>query len=67
MADPVGARASRQREERQDIFLFYWWPDYADPYSWFINLFHDRGPAVLQPVYYYEPEIDKQIDAGASS
>src|SRR5581483_674562 len=29
--------------DRQDILLFYWWPDYADPYSWFINLFHTES------------------------
>ena len=36
--------------KRQDIFLFYWYPDYADAYSWFINLFHSA-------------HVDAQIDS----
>ncbi|HEX2588878.1 MAG TPA: ABC transporter substrate-binding protein [Gaiellales bacterium] len=47
---------------RQDILLFYWWPDYADPYSWFINLFHSANPPYFNLAYYDNPEVDKQID-----
>ncbi|MQA01822.1 MAG: ABC transporter substrate-binding protein [Streptosporangiales bacterium] len=35
---------SSDLKNRQDILLFYWWPDYASPYSWFINLFHTEQP-----------------------
>lgn len=49
-------------EERQDIFLFYWWPDYADPYSWFINLFHTEDPPFFNMSYYSNPELDQQME-----
>jgi peptide/nickel transport system substrate-binding protein len=48
--------------ERQDIFLFYWWPDYADPYSWFINLYHTEDPPYFNLSYYSNSEIDKQME-----
>ena len=47
---------------RQDILLFYWWPDYPDPYSWFINLFHSANPPYFNLAYYDNPAVDKQID-----
>ena len=47
---------------RQDILLFYWWPDYPDPYSWFINLFHSADPPYFNLAYYDNPTVDKQID-----
>ena len=56
VADAVGeGQVLRTPLIRQDILLFYWWPDYADPYSWFINLFHTEQPAVLQPGLLLEP------------
>jgi peptide/nickel transport system substrate-binding protein len=48
--------------ERQDILLFYWWPDYADPYSWFINLFHTESKPYFNLTYYSNPQLDKMID-----
>src|SRR5215210_248736 len=49
-------------DERQDIFLFYWWPDYADPYSWFINLFHTEDPPFFNLSYYSNPQLDQQME-----
>jgi peptide/nickel transport system substrate-binding protein len=48
--------------DRQDILLFYWWPDYADPYSWFINLFHTEQKPFFNLCYYSNPHLDKMID-----
>ena len=48
--------------KRQDIFVMYWWPDYADPYSWFINLFHSEDEPFYNLGYYSNPELDEQID-----
>jgi peptide/nickel transport system substrate-binding protein len=48
--------------KRQDIFLFYWYPDYADPYSWFINLYHSANPPYFNLSYWDDPAVDKQID-----
>lgn len=48
--------------KRQDIFVMYWWPDYADPYSWFINLFHTESPPNFGMAYYSDKAMDMQID-----
>lgn len=50
-------------EERQDIFIFYWWPDYADPISWFVNLFHCEDEPFFNLSYYCNPRLDEMIDA----
>ena len=47
--------------QRQDIFLFYWWPDYADPYSWFINLFHTENQPFFNMAYYSNPSLDSTM------
>jgi peptide/nickel transport system substrate-binding protein len=44
--------------QRQDIFLFYWWPDYADPYSWFINIFHSAKQPYYNLSYYANAKVD---------
>jgi peptide/nickel transport system substrate-binding protein len=49
--------------DRQDILLFYWWPDYADPYSWFINLFHTESKPYFNLTYYSNPQLDHMIDS----
>ena len=41
--------------------LFYWWPDYADPYSWFINLFHTENPPYFNLTYYSNPSLDSMM------
>ncbi len=48
--------------DRQDIFVFYWWPDYADPISWFVNLFHCEKQVFFNLSYYCNGSLDKQID-----
>lgn len=48
--------------KRQDIFLFYWYPDYADPYSWFVNLYHSAKPPYFNLAYWQNPEADTLID-----
>jgi len=47
---------------RQDILMFYWWPDYADPYSWFINLFHSANPVSYNLAYLNDPTVNSEID-----
>ena len=54
-------------EERQDIFLFYWWPDYADPSSWFTNLFHTEDPPFFNLSYYSNPQIDYADGGGGAA
>jgi peptide/nickel transport system substrate-binding protein len=48
--------------ERQDIFIFYWWPDYPDPVSWFYNLFRTEKDPFFNLAYYSNPQLDSQID-----
>jgi peptide/nickel transport system substrate-binding protein len=48
--------------QRQDILLFYWWPDYADPYSWFINLFHTENQPYFNLSYYSNAALDAAMN-----
>ncbi|MBP2707572.1 ABC transporter substrate-binding protein [Microbispora sp. RL4-1S] len=48
---------------RQDIFVMYWWPDYADAYSWFRNVFHSATPVSFNLTYLENRDIDSRIDA----
>jgi peptide/nickel transport system substrate-binding protein len=54
---------SSNAAKRQDIFLFYWYPDYADPYSWFINLFRSASPPYFNLSYYKSASTDSTIDS----
>jgi peptide/nickel transport system substrate-binding protein len=47
--------------QRQDIFIEYWWPDYADPYSWFINLLASEKTPYFNMSYYSNPALDHMI------
>ncbi len=47
---------------RQDIFLFFWYPDYADPFSWFISLYRSADPVQFNLSYWDDPAVDATID-----
>ncbi len=47
--------------KRQDIAVYRWWPDYADPYSYFANLFTTQNPPYYNATYYSNPQLDKMI------
>ena len=53
---------SADPSKRQDIFLFYWYPDYADPFSWFVNLYRSADPVVFNLSYWVDPQVDHTID-----
>jgi len=53
---------SSNAAQRQDIFLEYWWPDYADPYSWFVNLLETENPPNFNLSYYSNPGLDHMIN-----
>jgi peptide/nickel transport system substrate-binding protein len=53
---------SSDTSSRQDILMFYWWPDYADPYSWFINLFRAASPVSYNLAYFNDPTVNSEID-----
>jgi peptide/nickel transport system substrate-binding protein len=46
----------------QDIFIEYWWPDYADPYSWFVNLLLGEKQPYFNLSYYSNSMLNKQIN-----
>lgn len=53
---------SENVEDRQDIFVMYWWPDYPDPFSWFYSLFRTEELPNFNLAYYSNPELDAMID-----
>ena len=53
---------SADPSKRQDIFLFYWYPDYADPFSWFYNLYRDADPVVFNLSYWNDAAVNTSID-----
>lgn len=54
---------SKDPNKRQDIMVMYWWPDYASPYSWLLNLFHTEKEIMFNVGYWYNANFDKMIDA----
>jgi peptide/nickel transport system substrate-binding protein len=53
---------SANEAERQDILVFYWWPDYPDPVSWFYSLFRTEKEPFFNLAYYSNPDLDDMID-----
>jgi peptide/nickel transport system substrate-binding protein len=53
---------SAKAAQHQDIFLEYWWPDYADPYSWFVNLLASEKQPYFNLSYFSSNTLDKQIN-----
>ncbi|MCJ7622543.1 MAG: ABC transporter substrate-binding protein, partial [Anaerolineaceae bacterium] len=48
----------------QDMFVFYWWPDYVTPYSFLFNMFHCEDEPFFNLGYYCDPDFDALIDTG---
>jgi peptide/nickel transport system substrate-binding protein len=57
-----GRAKSANRSQHQDIFIEQWWPDYADPYSWFVNLLQTQKQPYFNLSYYSNPMLDRQIN-----
>lgn len=53
---------SPNADERQDMFVMIWWPDYASPSSWFGTLIHSEDSIVYNMAYIDDPELDAMID-----
>jgi peptide/nickel transport system substrate-binding protein len=53
---------SANAAQHQDIFMEYWWPDYADPYSWFVNLLETEKQPYFNLSYYSNQALDTQIN-----
>lgn len=48
--------------DRQDITLYYWWPENADPYSWMYGLFHSDDINLLNTSYFKNKEYDALVE-----
>ncbi|WP_214410971.1 ABC transporter substrate-binding protein [Sphaerisporangium fuscum] len=48
--------------KRQDIFVMYWYPDYADAYSWFLNVFRSSDKPSFNLSYLKDAGVDAEID-----
>ena len=53
---------SANAANHQSIFLEYWWPDYADPYTWFTNLLQTQKQPYYNLSYYSNKTMDSQIN-----
>jgi len=49
-------------EDRQDLFVMVWWPDYACPNSWFEVLMHSEETVTYNLSYLNDPELDAKIE-----
>ncbi|GAA3667268.1 ABC transporter substrate-binding protein [Nonomuraea antimicrobica] len=50
------------KQRGQDIFVMYWWPDYADGYSYFGQVFRSADPPVMNLSYLNDPRLDTMLD-----
>jgi peptide/nickel transport system substrate-binding protein len=61
-AMPWVAQWDLGKERGQDIFVMYWWPDYADGYSYFGNVFRSADPPVFNLTYLKDRRLDTLLD-----
>jgi len=45
----------------QDLFIFYWWPDYISPFDYLFNMFHSESKA-FDLCYYSNPEFERILE-----
>lgn len=47
--------------DRQHMFIFIWWPDYASPSSWFNSMVKSEEEILFNLSYINDPEFDQMI------
>ena len=52
--------------DRQDIYLFYWWPDYSHPHSFLSGMFESEEEINYNLDYYDNPVFDALINAAVA-
>ncbi|MBF8185953.1 ABC transporter substrate-binding protein [Nonomuraea sp. K274] len=57
-----GAQWDLGKKQGQDIFVMYWYPDYPDAYSWFLNVFKSADEPQFNLSYLKNADIDAAID-----
>jgi peptide/nickel transport system substrate-binding protein len=55
------AKTQGSESERQDVAVYQWFPDYADPLSWFTNLFGVQHPIGFNATYWTSPKLQQMI------
>jgi len=53
---------SPDKEKRQDIYLFFWWPDYSNPDSYLGAMFKTQEKPSYGLAYYSNPIFDALYD-----
>jgi len=53
-------------EKRQDIYLLYWWPDYANPDSFLSGMFYTQERPAYNLGYYSNPDFDALVDVATT-
>ncbi len=48
-------------DERQDIYMLYWWPDFAHPHSFMSSQYETKEPPIYNFSYYKNPVYDRLI------
>jgi peptide/nickel transport system substrate-binding protein len=56
--------AKNDPKTAQEVFAFYWWPDYVTPYSFLYSMFHSENPPNFNLGYYNNPQFDQLIEKG---
>ncbi|MEU6711534.1 ABC transporter substrate-binding protein [Nonomuraea sp. NPDC046802] len=59
---PWNAQWAQGKKRGQDILAMYWWPDYADGYSYFGNVFHSANPPEMNLTYLADQDLDALLD-----
>lgn len=49
-------------QDRQDILVMNWWPDYASPISWFTSLVKSEENITFNLSYIKDPKLDSMIE-----
>jgi len=49
-------------QKAQDVFIFYWWPDYLSPYDFLATMFHSEEETYFNLCYYNNSEFDDLVD-----
>lgn len=61
--DNVWERSKNKKpEDRQDLLVMNWWPDYPSPLSWFYSLVHSEKDIVFNLSYIDDPDLDRMIE-----
>lgn len=51
-------------QDRQDILVMYWWPDFPSPISWLWSLVHSEEDILFNLSYIKDPKLDEMIEEG---